>query len=70
MNNTKYAVIKEARLKSGQIFISPTDVFDALPISKDRAAFGSDAYDEDYVVIELKVVARATARKHGKVSAQ
>lgn len=70
MGNTKYAVIKESRLKSGQIFISPNDVFDELNISKDRAVFGADAYDEDYVVIELKPVARAQAHKHGKVSAQ
>jgi hypothetical protein len=66
----KYAVIKLSRLNSGQIFISPTDVFDALPISKDRAVFGADAYHEDYVVVELRPVFTVKSQGRKGVTAQ
>ena len=52
----KYAVIKEASYSSGKIYIAPDMVFEDEKLAHDRAVFGSDAYREPHVVLELRPV--------------
>lgn len=52
----KYAVIRQSSYDSGRIFIGPDSVFVDEKLAHDRAQFGSDAYKEAHVVIELRPV--------------
>lgn len=52
----KYAVIKVSSYESGKIFIAPGMILDDERLAHDRAVFGSDAYREPHVVLELRPI--------------
>jgi hypothetical protein len=54
----KYAVIKQSSFESGKIFISPQMIFEDEILAHDRAQFGSQAYKEPHVVLELRPIER------------
>lgn len=52
----KYAVIKLSSYESGRIYIAPDMTFTDETLAKDRAQFGSEAYREPHVVLELRPI--------------
>jgi hypothetical protein len=52
----KYAVIKQSSYESGRIFIAPDMVMTDETLAHDRAVFGSEAYKEPHVVLELRPI--------------
>jgi hypothetical protein len=52
----KFAVIRLDSYENGKIYISPAMVFTDEVLAHDRALFGTDAYKEPHVVLELRPV--------------